>query len=275
MEKTTLSTEFIKDIENQESLYWSEYYLCCTKRIQGSLSASMNIVEGAVCCAMPVTDTLAFNRVIGIGMDYPINNDQLEEIKKFYKQVGAKRFMIQVSPIAQPNNFDEILKENGFVHHNNWAKLYKEIDAKLPEQQTQIKIESLELRSIDEFDEVIHESFLFEEGAHKLISQTYKRPGWKHYLAREEGKPVAAASLFMCGKYASLAIAGTIPNARGKGVQSALITKRINDAVDAGCEYIVVETSEDKQEKPSSSFRNMQRFGFELAYLRPNYVYQF
>ena len=40
-----------------------------------------------------------------------------------------------------------------------------------------------------------------------------------------------------------------------------------------GCKYIVVETVEDKPDKPSASNRNMKRFGFELTYLRQNYIY--
>jgi len=47
----------------------------------------------------------------------------------------------------------------------------------------------------------------------------------------------------------------------------------MNDALTAGCKYVVEETAEDKPDKPSASNRNMYRFGFKLAYTRPNYIY--
>lgn len=81
--------------------------------------------------------------------------------------------------------------------------------------------------------------------------------------------------MFTFGKYSSLAIAGTLPDERGKGVQSVLIRKRLNDAIDLGCEYMVVETAQDLPSKPSASNKNMRRFGFELAYHRPNYIFNF
>jgi hypothetical protein len=51
-----------------------------------------------------------------------------------------------------------------------------------------------------------------------------------------------------------------------------LITRRLADAAAAGCTHAVVETAEDKPEKPAPSFRNQLRHGFELCYFRPNYL---
>jgi hypothetical protein len=36
---------------------------------------------------------------------------------------------------------------------------------------------------------------------------------------------------------------------------------------------LVVETAEDTPEKGAPSFRNMLRFGFQVAYVRPNFIY--
>lgn len=275
MEATLLNREFVKQIENQEAQYWSDYYLCCKSPFQDKVGASIAVINGAVCCAVAATDRLAFNRTIGIGLDYEITDEQLKEIISFYKQVGANRFMIQVSPEALPETNEKLFLQNGFVHHNQWAKSYKNLHGKTELPETDLLIEELNLSNVDEFDRVIKDAFEFDNGTHFFISRTYKRRGWKHYLVRKNGKAVAAASLFTCGKFASLAIGGTIPEARGKGAQSLLIAKRLNDAIEAGCEYAVVETSEDLPDKPSQSYRNIIKAGFETAYIRPNYVYNF
>lgn len=275
MEQLLLEKEFIKELENQEAHYWSEYYLCCSNTLFEHLGVAMNIVNGAVCCALNKTDRLAFNRTIGIGLDYAITEEQIQEIIKFYKQVGVKRFMIQVSPAAMPENNNEMFLQNGFILHNYWAKFFKKIETKINIPETEFKIEHVQLNEIETFENVIKKSFLFDNDSNLLFSRTYKRAGWFHYFAKEGNKAAAAASLFICGDFASLAIGGTLPEARGKGAQNVLIAKRINDAYDAGCRYVVVETAQDTPENPSPSFRNMLRNGFELAYLRPNYVYTF
>jgi hypothetical protein len=52
-----------------------------------------------------------------------------------------------------------------------------------------------------------------------------------------------------------------------------LLARRITDAADLGCRRLVVETAEDTPKKDAPSFRNMLRFGFQVAYVRPNYIF--
>lgn len=97
--------------------------------------------------------------------------------------------------------------------------------------------------------------------------------GYRHYLAFDKDTPVAAAALHIDGKYASLAFAGTLSEYRGQGAQGLLLKARINDAVNAGCQYIFSETAEEMPERSVASYRNMRRFGLEEAYLRENWIY--
>ena len=53
----------------------------------------------------------------------------------------------------------------------------------------------------------------------------------------------------------------TVPEFRGRGVQTALINRRLWAAVQQGCEYAVVSTTPGR-----GSQRNMERCGFHLAY---------
>lgn len=275
MEKILLEKEFINELENQEAQYWSDYYLCCGNPLSRKLGLDIKIIGNSVCCSASELDILAFNRVIGVGLDFEINKKHLSEIISFYKGSRARRFFVQISPAAQSNNYARIMNEMGFQHYNNWAKFYKKLENKVPEIESDLIVEELKLSETDLFDKIIKEAFEFGGGAESLFTQTFKKYGWKHYLAKEGDKPIAAASMFIYGKNASFAIAGTLPEARGRGAQSALIVKRINDAIEAGCEYLVVETEEDKPEKSSASNRNVRKFGFELAYHRPNYIYYF
>ena len=50
------------------------------------------------------------------------------------------------------------------------------------------------------------------------------------------------------------------------------MSRRIADAVAAGCRDIVTETGEAVPGEPNSSFDNMLRNGFRVVYSRSNYV---
>jgi GNAT superfamily N-acetyltransferase len=66
-------------------------------------------------------------------------------------------------------------------------------------------------------------------------------------------------------------MAATLPEARGRGSQTALLAHRIAAAAEQGCSLVVTETGERVADRPSASYRNILRAGFEERYLRANY----
>jgi GNAT superfamily N-acetyltransferase len=97
------------------------------------------------------------------------------------------------------------------------------------------------------------------------------RGGWHCYVARVEGTAQACAAMLVENGVAEFGIAATLEEAHGRGCQLALLRQRILDAVDAGCHTLFVETGERVADRPSASYRNILRAGFEEAYLRPNW----
>lgn len=91
-------------------------------------------------------------------------------------------------------------------------------------------------------------------------------------MARIDGRSQACAAMLVDGDVAEFGIAATLEPARGRGAQLALLHRRILDAAAAGCETLFVETGERVPNRPSASYRNILRAGFEEAYLRPNWV---
>ena len=93
--------------------------------------------------------------------------------------------------------------------------------------------------------------------------------GYACYLAEDagSGEPLGAALLTVGDGVGLLANASTLPAARGRGVQAALIARRIADAVDAGCDVV------GGLALPwSSSQRNMRRAGLHVAYTKVEWV---
>jgi hypothetical protein len=98
------------------------------------------------------------------------------------------------------------------------------------------------------------------------------RPDWHCYVARVDGRSQACAAMLIDGDVAEFGVAATLEPARGRGAQLALLHRRILDAAAAGCETLFVETGERVPDRPSASYRNILRAGFEEAYLRPNWT---
>jgi ribosomal protein S18 acetylase RimI-like enzyme len=83
------------------------------------------------------------------------------------------------------------------------------------------------------------------------------------YIAKLDGKPVGGASMRIDERLAQISGAGTLPEARGRGVQKALLQQRLDDARVAGCDLAVVTTAPGTRSQD-----NVMRRGFQLFYTR-------
>ena len=123
------------------------------------------------------------------------------------------------------------------------------------------------------FGHLVATAFDYPPAIAPLASQTIGRPHWHHYLAFEGDTPIASGAMYIAGEAAWFGFAATDAAHRKRGAQQALILRRLEDAADAGCKWVSVETAEDTVTRDAPSFRNLCRLGFEIAYGRPNYLW--
>ena len=98
------------------------------------------------------------------------------------------------------------------------------------------------------------------------------RAKWVCVMAFADTSPVAAGAVYVDGEYAWLGFGATLETHRRHGAQTALIARRLSEAAARGARVAVTETGERLADKPSNSYRNILRAGFEEMYLRQNYM---
>ena len=87
------------------------------------------------------------------------------------------------------------------------------------------------------------------------------------FFAEQDGRPIAAAALFMHDGTALLAGASTIPDGRRRGAQNALLDTRLRTAASNGCDLAMMVAAPG-----SASQRNAERQGFRIAYTRTKWM---
>lgn len=97
----------------------------------------------------------------------------------------------------------------------------------------------------------------------KLGAVAARSKGSLCLLAELAGKPIASAPLGFEVGVAILAGASTIPSARNRGAQRALLQVRLQIAAERGCELVMMGGHPG-----STSQRNAERQGFRIAYTR-------
>lgn len=179
---------------------------------------------------------------------------------------------VDVSPLASNEEMFEWLDRNGLRHMGFQAALFGEPaveQAALPPG-----IEICPIRTEDEMEfaanavSVVFESH--EAPWPRWLADSFRatvgRPDWRNYIAYSGGAPAGFAQLHTADGVGSLALAGTLPQFRGRGVQSALIRRRIADARAAGCDLIAAQTGNG-----TVSQHNMERLGLRVAYTKAEF----
>jgi GNAT superfamily N-acetyltransferase len=163
------------------------------------------------------------------------------------------------------------LRERSFQPGYAWMKFVR--DPHPPRFPAPAEIEVVEVAAADEepFGMIAATGFGMPAWGANFFAHLPGREGWRCYVARIEGKAQACAAMVIEDGIAELGIAATLEEARGRGCQTALLHRRIGDAAAAGCHTLIVETGERVPDRPSGSYRNILKAGFEEAYLRPNW----
>lgn len=268
------SDRILRDLELIEVKVWNQFYKYADERAVFSCGIDLDDDERLSVLIASKLDILAMNRVIGLGLDEQCSEDKIEYIISRYKNAGVPRFFVQLHPQAQPGSLPETLEKHGFSHYNNWVKLYRDIELPLPEP-ADLEIKETGSGEGDTFAGIVASSFEWPDNIRPMIASSVGKRGWHFYMAYDNGIPIATGADFIDGDYCWIDFAATLAEHRGKGAQTALTVRRIEDAKKQGCKWLVVETAEQTAQHEAPSYRNMIRLGFKVAYIRPNYIMKF
>lgn len=217
---------------------------------------------------MPVTE---FNRVIGLGDYQPATEAMIDEIIELYGRKNLP-FGISVSPAAQPSQLTDWLLERGFKFSYNLAKVIRGTEPP-PVIKTDLRIEPVTEANAADFAYASQQGFGMPEWLAPLMAESATAPDVYAYVAYAGDEPAGVGALAMTGEVGHLFNGATVPKFRRRGAQGAIMARRIEDAVKMGARWVATETGESTPEMPNSSYNNMLRTGFKLAYLRPFYEY--
>jgi GNAT superfamily N-acetyltransferase len=166
---------------------------------------------------------------------------------------------------------EEWLRGQGFEPTYAWMKFVR--DPHPPRFPAPDGVEIVEVTTPDQepFGTIAALGFGMPAWGAELFAHLPGRDGWRCYVAQVDGEAQGCGAMVIDDGVAELGIGATLEGARGRGCQTALLRRRVLDAAEAGCHTLLVETGERVPDRPSTSYRNILKAGFEEAYLRPNW----
>lgn len=232
--------------------------------------ASFGPVQARI--ARELADVQMANQVLGATAPGAVAGGQLEAAIAWARERGGNPNVPVTPGLEASAEAEAFLRVAGFSPGYGWMKFVR--DAHPPRFSVPDEVEVVELSAASEepFAATVAAGFGLPAWGAEMFAQLPGRRGWRCYVAKLGGATQAAAAMFLDAGIAEFGMAATLEPARGRGCQLALLGRRIADAAAAGCKLCFVETGERVPERPSTSYRNILRAGFEEAYVCPNWV---
>jgi GNAT superfamily N-acetyltransferase len=215
-------------------------------------------------------------RAVGMGFDAPVTEADFERLENFYYSRKAAA-QLDYCPLTDISLL-EIARKRGYGIAELNNVLVRKLDPAetFPPGPAGFTIRSGKPEEALAFSAIVRESF-FPDGGEpagfdEMLAPMFGFPGAITFVAEAdvaEGALAKNAKLVATGagliiaehRIVGLYGAGTLQPYRGRGLQTAILRRRLEVAAHAGCEYAVIVT-----QGGTTSMRNAERLGFTLAY---------
>lgn len=237
--------------------------------------ASEPLAGGVMCRGAP---GLWINAAIGAGLIDGASLDAMRaEVSRLigFYEGHAIEPRVEVCPFVAPP-LVEALAERGFVvrlFENVFCRRLTDVDQLASERGrpaglTIDEIDAGDAALAEEYARLSLEEFLPPgetptEERMEGVRRAIRAPGVRAFLARSDGTTIGVGAVEIAGEVAALIGAAVRAPHRGRGVQGALIARRLEAACRAGARWATVTS------RPGvATERNAQRAGFSPAYTR-------
>jgi hypothetical protein len=203
-----------------------------------------------------------FNKIVGLAAG---QEGEIEGLVAWCRDNDVKpRF--EILPRASDSGLCRELGRLGFVVSDSHTSLIRDT-APMPAAARSSDVEEVTTpQALEEFLDAYCAGWAIPdcEGFKRNVRPYWlNREGWSLFLAREGGRPAASAVLYVRDKVAYLADASCDPAYRRRGLQLALLQRRISEAIAAGVDFICSGAAFQ-----SGSHRNMERAGMRVQFVR-------
>jgi GNAT superfamily N-acetyltransferase len=248
------------DLERIEATAWADLYDAAPAHLTSAVGLTRATVDGAVVLRARMPAAL-FNRTCGV-----------VAVTDAVLATAEPTTYLQIAPALLDDPVRARLAARGLVVRTRWVKLCRDLAPTPAVATTTVRVVEADAATAALFGRTLVEGYELPSSLAPWNSAIVGRPGWRAYLAFDGERPIGTAAMFLHDGRAWLGAAATVPDARGRGAQSALIARRITDAGTLGVTALVTETGVPAPGRRNPSLDNLLRLGFTAAYERENFT---
>ena len=263
-------------VESLDAIAGKEYAVA-HRALYPNVAADYVEVAGGFASFAGVNSPLT--QAFALGMNGEVTPGDMNRMEAFYREREAA-INVEVCPLADAS-LTMHLSERGYRPVEFSNVLVRRLtaspddnDGRARVEATRREVEATEATpgEIETLTEVVSRGFAEDDEAGmafmmEIFQVNARTAGVHHFAARIGDTIVGGGALRVGDRIAGLAGASTLPEYRGRGAQTALLDARLRFAAALDCEIATVTTLPG-----STSQRNAQRHGFQVAYTRTKWM---
>jgi hypothetical protein len=229
--------------EMHEATVWADCFDAVARLPDNPLGAVVDRTASPPLALLAATNSLAINRVVGLGLSSPATGRTISSIADFYRSHGQRTFRIELSPAASPRDVADLLEAVGFRREEKTnTKMWCSTQQQLPATR-EIDVQRLGPEHRDAVAELnaVAWGAWGAEDLRPWFGATVGRPPFRHYGVFDDGLLVSVGVLAVVGTLGWMGFAATHPRYRRHGLRRGTELARITGARDLGCEIVHME----------------------------------
>ena len=218
--------------------------------------AVLELEDGAAFSIGAEPKPLLFNRVLGL-----TDHGALLQLERW----STSRDCPLAVSLHLDAELERELSRRGYERSRTYMKFRRD-SRPAHEHTTSLRVSRMDPEHALEFGAVVATVFGVPEPMARWLAALCERDGWICFGTFDDDRLVGTGAAYMAGAHAWFGIATTLPQARGRGAQTAILARRVDAARAAGARLFAVETADRVEGEAGPSFRNVVRAGFDEAY---------
>jgi GNAT superfamily N-acetyltransferase len=190
----------------------------------------------------------------------------LADVCDFFQSTGVATADLAIAPDRLPADWPDLVAGLGLEEGERKVKMAAEVDQVTARSTLDpaLRVAPVERQDAEQWARVMMTTFEMPDMA-GMAAAAIGRPNWHAYAVWEGTEIVAVASAFSHAGATNMFGGATVPKARARGAQSALLAARARVARQEDMLWLVAETEADQH---NPSLRNLYRAGFHPLYER-------
>jgi hypothetical protein len=267
-------------IEAVEARAWADLAAACPPGHAATIGLEARWVGQALVVRCPGGgfDRGLFNRAIGLGVVEPAARADVLAIAGDFDAAGITRFMLVSQPQCRPDGYLDWLAGLGLAPGGAWDRVVRD-GAPLATGAgdgggRRLAVSPVGSDAVDEWVDLLVGVYRVDAGP--WLRGLHGRPGWRHYLAREDGRPVAARSMYLPGPgtIAFLAVDGPVPGVMTADYDpdAAILAHIVADGLRLGAAGFAADIEAPSPARDTPAYGTFARLGFTVPYTRTHHM---